>query len=167
MRNSAYHMLLKSLEGAYDPSESRWLRNVTLEDVARGVERGVARVAGGDTVRYKHTVRDIVSNVASSGGEKGGIVQRLSAGELLPEQVAELQREDLSSDQMRADVSRMRKDYAISPGVYLKRNAVAGLYTCFRCKSDKTRFEMYQSRSGDEPMTVAVECLLCGNRWKH
>ena len=42
----------------------------------------------------------------------------------------------------------------------------ASLFTCGRCKSIKTTSTQKQTRSADEPMTVFVLCLNCGNRWK-
>jgi transcription elongation factor S-II len=47
-----------------------------------------------------------------------------------------------------------------------KCNMTASLFTCGRCKSVKTTSTQKQTRSADEPMTVFVLCLNCGNRWK-
>lgn len=42
----------------------------------------------------------------------------------------------------------------------------ASQFTCGRCKSTKTTSTQKQTRSTDDPMTVFVLCLNCGNRWK-
>jgi len=43
---------------------------------------------------------------------------------------------------------------------------VGGSFTCGRCKGNKTSYQAKQTRSSDEPMTMFVRCLTCGNRWK-
>lgn len=45
-------------------------------------------------------------------------------------------------------------------------NAPDGAFTCGKCKSKKTTFYEMQTRSADEPMTVFVQCLNCGKRWR-
>jgi DNA-directed RNA polymerase subunit M/transcription elongation factor TFIIS len=41
-----------------------------------------------------------------------------------------------------------------------------GAFTCSKCKSKKTSFYEMQTRSADEPMTVFIQCINCGKRWK-
>jgi len=43
---------------------------------------------------------------------------------------------------------------------------VGGSFTCGRCKGNKTIYQAKQTRSSDEPMTMFVRCMTCGNRWK-
>ena len=43
---------------------------------------------------------------------------------------------------------------------------ISGVYKCRKCGGSKTtQFEM-QTRSADEPMTLFIHCLDCGNQWK-
>jgi transcription elongation factor S-II len=39
-------------------------------------------------------------------------------------------------------------------------------FTCRKCKGNKCTFYTQQVRASDEPMTIFVNCLGCGNRWK-
>jgi len=39
-------------------------------------------------------------------------------------------------------------------------------FTCRKCKGNQCTYYQMQTRSADEPMTVYVSCLKCGNRWK-
>jgi transcription elongation factor S-II len=41
-----------------------------------------------------------------------------------------------------------------------------GEFKCRKCKGTKTTHYSMQTRSSDEPMTVFVCCLTCGNRWR-
>ena len=41
-----------------------------------------------------------------------------------------------------------------------------GEFVCRKCKQNKTTHYSLQTRSSDEPMTVFVCCLTCGNRWR-
>ena len=41
-----------------------------------------------------------------------------------------------------------------------------GIYTCRKCKSERTVSVSRQIRSMDEPMTVFIKCINCGKRWK-
>lgn len=39
-------------------------------------------------------------------------------------------------------------------------------YRCGKCKYQKCSYFECQTRSGDEPMTIFLTCLNCGNKWK-
>lgn len=42
----------------------------------------------------------------------------------------------------------------------------SGVYKCKKCGGDKTTQSEMQTRSADEPMTVFIHCVDCGNSWK-
>lgn len=44
--------------------------------------------------------------------------------------------------------------------------AATDTFTCRKCKSQKCTYYALQTRSSDEPMTIFVTCLDCGQRWK-
>ena len=48
-----------------------------------------------------------------------------------------------------------------------KKEAMTDMYLCKRCKSRETCYYEVQTRSADEPMTIFITCLNCGNRWKN
>lgn len=44
--------------------------------------------------------------------------------------------------------------------------ANTSMYRCRKCQSKECHYFGLQTRSGDEPMTIFVTCLNCGNRWR-
>jgi transcription elongation factor S-II len=44
--------------------------------------------------------------------------------------------------------------------------AATDTFTCRKCKNNQCTYYQMQTRSADEPMTVFVQCIPCGNRWK-
>ena len=44
--------------------------------------------------------------------------------------------------------------------------ANTNMYRCRRCQSRECNSFGLQTRSADEPMTIFVSCLNCGNRWR-
>lgn len=44
--------------------------------------------------------------------------------------------------------------------------AATDTFTCRKCKGKKCTYITMQTRSADEPSTIFVTCLDCGNRWK-
>jgi DNA-directed RNA polymerase subunit M/transcription elongation factor TFIIS len=44
--------------------------------------------------------------------------------------------------------------------------AATDTFTCRKCKGKNCTYYLQQVRSADEPMTVFVQCIDCGQRWK-
>ena len=44
--------------------------------------------------------------------------------------------------------------------------AATDTFTCRKCKGKNCTYYLQQTRSADEPMTIFVQCLDCGTRWK-
>ena len=42
---------------------------------------------------------------------------------------------------------------------------ISRLYTCKKCKNNKTKYNKIQTRSGDEGPTIFIKCVECDNRW--
>ncbi len=48
-----------------------------------------------------------------------------------------------------------------------KKEAMTDQFKCRKCGSRETCYYEMQTRSADEPMTIFITCLNCGNRWKN
>jgi DNA-directed RNA polymerase subunit M/transcription elongation factor TFIIS len=44
--------------------------------------------------------------------------------------------------------------------------AMTNQFKCGKCKKRECVFQELQVRSCDEPMTLFITCLNCGNRWR-
>eukprot|EP00501_MAST-03F_sp_TOSAG23-6_P001845 GSMAST32.ASY1.ANO1.1923.1 assembled CDS len=83
---------------------------------------------------------------------------------LRPEQLATKKRKKLLEEQREAKFQERRVDYKINKQAGIQGNK--GLFKCRRCHKWKTTNYQKQTRCADEPMTVFVQCLNCGNRWR-
>ena len=44
--------------------------------------------------------------------------------------------------------------------------AATDTFTCRKCKGKNCTYYLQQVRSADEPCTIFVQCIDCGQRWK-
>lgn len=63
-----------------------------------------------------------------------------------------------------ADLIRQKKARDSAYGA--KRVANTSMYRCSKCGTRECHYYGLQTRSGDEPMTIFITCLTCGNRWR-
>lgn len=117
---------------------------------------------------YMAQARSILYNLK----DKSNAVFRfkLMVGFFKPEQLPKLTAEHMATDQKNAERAKQRKDAmdAIDTQWSLKNGEqlITGMFTCGKCKGEKTTYFQMQTRSSDEPMTTFVSCLTCNNRWK-
>merc|ERR1711871_49956 len=58
-----------------------------------------------------------------------------------------------------------RQNYSKIEEMYGIQN-VNNFGKCAKCGGDRTTYEQRQMRASDEPMTIFVTCINCGNRWR-
>lgn len=87
-----------------------------------------------------------------------------------PESLPKLTAEDMASDAKNSERRKHRQDAmeALDQNWALKngQQLTTGMFTCGKCKGNKTTYFQMQTRSSDEPMTTFVTCMTCNNRWK-
>mmetsp|Transcript_24121 Transcript_24121/g.54356 ORF Transcript_24121/g.54356 Transcript_24121/m.54356 type:complete len:224 (-) Transcript_24121:177-848(-) len=95
---------------------------------------------------------------------------KVVVGFFQPNQLPKLTAEDMASAEKNAERAKQRQDAmeALDQNWALKngQQLTTGMFTCGKCKGNKTTYFQMQTRSSDEPMTTFVTCLTCGNRWK-
>jgi DNA-directed RNA polymerase subunit M/transcription elongation factor TFIIS len=83
--------------------------------------------------------------------------------EIIPEtQFAHLRHVDISSDTWMPYIQRLmeREKYAQE-----KVQETSDLFTCPKCETSHTTHYSLQTRGGDEPMTIFINCIECDHKW--
>lgn len=117
---------------------------------------------------YMNQARSILFNLKDS--KNPTFRFKLMVGFFQPHQLPTLTAEDMASEQKNDERRKQRKyamealdqNWALKNG----QQPTTGMFTCGKCKGNKTTYFQMQTRSSDEPMTTFVTCLTCSNRWK-
>ena len=107
---------------------------------------------------YLDRLRSIFTNL------KGEVLQQINDGTMKPHVIAFMTHQELSPDKwdemIKAKIIRDKNKFETTIA------ASTDTFTCRKCKSKKCTYMQIQTRSADEPMTLYVTCIECGNRWK-
>jgi transcription elongation factor S-II len=128
-----------------------------------------------DKAQYTSKARSLLFNVKQNEQLRIDITE----GNLPAEGLVHLTQAQLATSEQRAAQDKIseaammerRSDYfKINRDKIAEANGIdpntGGEFTCRKCKSTKTTHYQMQTRSADEPMTVFISCLKCGNRWR-
>jgi len=107
---------------------------------------------------YLDRLRSIMNNLSDE------ILAHISDGSLKPQVLAFMTHQELSPDKWSVLIDKKSK----RDQQKFENNMAAATdtFTCRKCKSKKCTFYALQTRSSDEPMTIYVTCIECGQRWK-
>jgi DNA-directed RNA polymerase subunit M/transcription elongation factor TFIIS len=114
---------------------------------------------------YASKARSVVCNLdPTSYVRNDRLLRRLGDAEFLPHDVAGMQPENVHPERWRHVVEmKMRRDEYISNA---RPMAMTDAFRCARCKKRECSFMELQTRSCDEPASLFIQCLSCGNRWR-
>ena len=162
----------------YDPLGAPAATYRAQEGLGQGAAARATAVASqsGGKQQYQDKVRQLLANLRRN----RELACALLGGYLAPEALLELSVHELANAEQRAvkearkqkvkDMARTGDDWTeehrkeILAACNMKSDV--GLFMCFKCKSTRTENYQKQTRCADEPMTVFVRCLKCGNRWR-
>ena len=114
---------------------------------------------------YTSRVLEILHNIKNNEEFKKKIVD----GTIKPDELAIMEVFDMLDNTQKDKIHQEKEDKVNSVRSDWNQKhtkPTSGVYKCRKCGCDKTtQFEM-QTRSADEPMTLFITCVDCGNSWK-
>ena len=114
---------------------------------------------------YIEKARSIISNIDSKSYIKNtNLIERVKDKEFFPHDLAFMKPENVHPDMWSKTVDTLLKKY--ENAYENKAVAMTDMFKCGRCKKRECTFFEMQSRSADEPMTVFIRCVNCGNSWR-
>ena len=117
--------------------------------------------------KYGIRARSIISNLMDK--ENIEFRQKVLNDQISPETLTTMDVLEMTSKEIKDKTEKIERDglEKIRSDYDKEHTKIEeGLYTCFKCKSKKTRQYEQQTRSADEPMTIFVTCVDCGNSWR-
>ncbi|KAJ3439585.1 transcription elongation factor tfiis [Anaeramoeba flamelloides] len=136
---------------------------IEIEELARQIETALLKKTITLGKNYKRIFRKIAHNLATE--EHDELRQNLFSKIISPEKLVNMSNSDFMTKEQKHEHKKFLEE-----GVKKSQGRViqtkTNRFKCFRCKSYECSYAEYQSRSGDEPMTVLVTCLICNNAWK-
>jgi transcription elongation factor S-II len=91
--------------------------------------------------------------------------EKLLNGDISPATFAFMTHQEMNPEKWNELISiKIKRDES----KYVNRvEASTDIYQCRKCRSRKCTYYSAQIRSADEPMTVFISCLDCGQNWKN
>ena len=91
-------------------------------------------------------------------------IQTINNGDIKPHEFAFMTHQEYDYDKwgQMIDIKSKRDKNKFENNM----SASTDTFTCYKCKGKRCTHVSIQTRSADEPSTIFVTCLDCGNRWK-
>lgn len=114
---------------------------------------------------YIEKARSVISNIdKNSYIGNVDLIERIKKEEFPIHEVASMKPEEMHPD-MWKDV--MDEKLTKLKNAYEKDQvAMTDMFKCGKCKQRKCSYYERQVRSADEPSTIFVKCVVCGNGWR-
>lgn len=113
---------------------------------------------------YMNKAMSVVSNLKPDYLGNTTLFDRLKDKEFKPHDIPFMKPENIFPERWRQVIdSRQKKEQHMFED---KPEAMSDLIICGKCKKKQCVYKEIQIRSCDEPMTLFISCLNCGNRWR-
>lgn len=92
------------------------------------------------------------------------LIDRLVEGEFKPHEIPFMVAENVFPERWKdlIDAKMKRDEYIFQE----KPAAMTNQFRCGKCRKNECIYQELQLRSCDEPVTLFITCLNCGNRWR-
>jgi transcription elongation factor S-II len=92
------------------------------------------------------------------------LLKQIKSGEITPQNLAFMTHQEMNPKSWRKLIDEKIKRAA---NKYSNNTqASTDMFTCKKCRGKRCTYYELQTRSADEPATIFVTCLDCGNNWK-
>ena len=114
---------------------------------------------------YINKTRSLYSNLSPNNYiNNKRLKSRLQKYEFTPKDLVNMTHQELFPEHWKELIDeKSNRDKALYE---TKKEAMTDQFKCRKCGSRETCYYEMQTRSADEPMTIFITCLNCGNRWK-
>lgn len=114
---------------------------------------------------YKQAVAEILWNLhPNSTKQNKNLIKRLEEGEFSLSDIPNMSAYELSPEKWRDMADRQfKREQKILEG---DKSRSTDQFKCHRCGKRECSYYELQTRSADEPMTMFINCLNCGKRWR-
>lgn len=165
-RNNTMKLLYKNLKLSLkiENPEDGEAKRKELIDIVVKTEEALYEKYKGDSP-YSNRAMEILHNIKENEDFRNKIVN----GDIKPEELATMDVIKMVSKEKQKEIAETKnnKVTSIQSDWEMKHTKVTeGVYKCGKCGCNKTTQKEMQTRSADEPMTVFITCVECGNGWK-
>lgn len=113
---------------------------------------------------FKHLYKDRLRSVGINLRKHVALRELVLSKRIRPHEIAFMTHQEMEPKRWAVALAlkKMRDENKYSQ----KLEASTDSYTCRKCKGKECTYYQMQTRSADEPMTIFVACITCGNQWK-
>lgn len=121
--------------------------------------------SGQFSILYQDKCINVLSNLIPSIIGNDRLLDRmLKDKEFMPHELAFMKPQNVFPERWETILDeKMKKDMNL---LEAKPTAMTNEFKCGKCKKRECVYQEVQVRSADEPMTLFITCLNCGNKWK-
>ena len=159
-RQKVEGVLLKTLQDRVAKESS-----VDLPQIAGDIEASLFKKFKETNEDYVNRFRELVDSLRDSGNQ--WLIDEILDRTITPQLLVNLSNEELASPEEKEKREQIRKEWLMDIQKAEQQGTKTDMFTCGKCKRAEVCITaQVQTRSADEPMTLFLKCMHCGQRWK-